>query len=44
MPERESPLTRLPQAGETLRWPLREIHADWFGAIANALHQNLTTT
>jgi len=35
---------RIVAAGETLRWPLREIHADWFGAIANALHQNLTTT
>jgi len=35
---------RIVAAGKTLRWPLREIHADWFGAIANALHQNLTTT
>jgi phosphoribosylformylglycinamidine synthase len=34
---------RIAVAGETLRWPLREIHADWFGAIANALQQNLTT-
>jgi phosphoribosylformylglycinamidine synthase len=29
-------------AGEALRWPLREIHADWFDAIANALHLDLT--
>ena len=29
-------------AGEALRWPLREIHEDWFDAIANALHQDLT--
>ncbi len=25
-------------AGETLRWPIAEIHADWHDAIANALH------
>lgn len=24
--------------GETLRWPLPEIHGDWYDAIANALH------
>jgi phosphoribosylformylglycinamidine synthase len=35
---------RIVVAGENLRWPLPEIHADWFDAIANALHQNLTTT
>ena len=29
-------------AGEAFRWPLREIHEDWFHAIANALHQDLT--
>jgi len=34
---------RIAVAGETLRWSLPEIHADWFDAIANALQQDLTT-
>ncbi len=32
-------------AGENLRWPLAEIHADWHDAIAHALHaEELVTT
>ena len=27
-------------AGETLRWPLREIHDDWYNAIANAIRES----
>ncbi len=34
---------RLAASGETLRWRLREIHTDWFDAIADALRQDLTT-
>jgi phosphoribosylformylglycinamidine synthase II len=30
-------------AGETLRWPVPEIHDDWFNAIANAMSAELTT-
>ena len=29
-------------AGETLAWPLAQIHDDWFNAIANALCEELT--
>ncbi len=29
---------------ETLRWPLREIHDDWYDAIANAVRGELTTS
>jgi hypothetical protein len=29
---------------ETLRWPVREIHDDWFNAIANAVRSELTTS
>ncbi len=35
---------KISAAGETLHWPLREIHADWFNAIADALQRDLTTT
>ena len=31
-------------AGETLAWPLAQIHDDWFNAIANALCEELTAT
>ena len=31
-------------AGETLAWPLAEIHDDWFNAIANALCEELTAS
>ncbi len=31
-------------AGETLRWPLCEIHDDWYDAIANAVRGELTTS
>jgi phosphoribosylformylglycinamidine synthase len=31
-------------AGESLRWPLREIYNDWHDAIANAVRGELTTT
>jgi phosphoribosylformylglycinamidine synthase II len=30
-------------AGETLRWPMHEIHDDWFNAIASAVSAELTT-
>jgi phosphoribosylformylglycinamidine (FGAM) synthase-like enzyme len=30
-------------AGETLRWPVQEIHDDWFNAIANAVGAELRT-
>ncbi len=53
--ERHLPATRLgtvggdaleiTTAGESLRWPLAEIHADWHDAIAHALHaEELLTT
>lgn len=35
---------KISAADETLCWPLREIHTDWFNAIADALHRDLTTT
>ena len=31
-------------AGESLRWPVREIYNDWHDAIANAVRGELTTT
>ncbi len=34
---------RVVVAGETLRWPVGDIHDDWFNAIANALSTDLTT-
>ena len=35
---------RVVAAGETLRWPVGEIHDDWFNAIANAVSGELTTS
>jgi phosphoribosylformylglycinamidine synthase II len=35
---------RIVVANETLRWPLREIHDDWYDAIANAVRGELTTS
>ncbi len=34
---------RIVAAGETLRWPIAEIHDDWFHAIAHAVSGELTT-
>jgi phosphoribosylformylglycinamidine synthase len=31
-------------AGKNLRWPLDQIHGDWFNAIANAVSGELTTS
>ena len=31
-------------AGETLAWPLAQIHDDWFNAIANAVSEELTAS
>lgn len=30
-------------AGESLRWSIKEIHADWYNAIANAVRGDLST-
>ncbi|HEX4665191.1 MAG TPA: phosphoribosylformylglycinamidine synthase subunit PurL [Chthoniobacterales bacterium] len=35
---------RIVGASETLRWPLAEIHDDWYNAIANAVGGELTTS
>jgi len=35
---------RVVVANETLLWPLREIHDDWYDAIANAIRGELTTS
>ena len=35
---------RVVVANETLLWPLREIHDDWYDAIANAVRGELTTS
>jgi phosphoribosylformylglycinamidine synthase len=35
---------RIVVANETLRWPLAEIHDDWFNTIANAVSGELTTS
>ncbi|MEO6872565.1 MAG: phosphoribosylformylglycinamidine synthase subunit PurL [Chthoniobacterales bacterium] len=35
---------KLMVAGETLRWPIAELHADWHDAIANALHAEDSVT
>ncbi len=35
---------RVVVAHETLRWPIDEIHDDWFNAIANAVSGELTTS